>query len=201
MTCWWAFKFEGGSDRARFLVGPFSPIAAERIRWYETSRCCNLLAAIAGILFAFLLASAIYQVWGGHARTADDRWARPLLAVAGVLLTAFVIGLRRVIASKDLTLSTIPRRAERDIGVAPAGRAARRIRGGLHREAMVFGRVVVRRPPAVHGHDTRRACAVFGCFATGICSDTASGDEDHRRWLRRDWGHHGLFPETGVATT
>ncbi len=102
-----AFKFEAGSDRARFLVGPFSPIAAERIRWYETGRCSNVLAAIAGILFASLLASALYHYWADHAGTAD-RWARPLLAVAGLLLAAFAIGLRRVIASKDLTLSNIP---------------------------------------------------------------------------------------------
>ncbi len=103
-----AFKFEGNSARARYLVGPFSPIAAERIRWYETRRCYDLLAAVAGVLFASLLASAIFSYWTGHAGTADDRWARPLLAVGGVLLTAFVIGLRHVIASKNLTLSNIP---------------------------------------------------------------------------------------------
>ena len=103
-----AFKFEGASDCARFLVGPFSPIAAERIRWYETSRCYDLLAAIAGILFATLLASMIYQYRGDQAGTAVERWATPLLAAAGVLLAAFVIGLKRVIASKDLTMSSIP---------------------------------------------------------------------------------------------
>lgn len=104
-----AFKFRAHDDgRAAFLVGPFSPMAAERIHWYETGRCHRLIAAVAGILFACLLVSAIHGHWLGRAGPADLRWASTVLVVAGMLLAAFAIGLERVLASKQLTLSSVP---------------------------------------------------------------------------------------------
>jgi len=104
-----AFKPKGrDAGRAGFLVGPFSPIAVERIPWYETSRCHRLIAAVAALLFASVLLSAIHELWLGRTGPADIRWARTVLTVAGVLFAAFAIGLKRVLSSKDLTLSSIP---------------------------------------------------------------------------------------------
>ena len=104
-----AFKSHGPDvKQADFLMGPFPPIAAQRIRWYETGRSYNLIAAAAAIIFALQLITEIYLCLAGHKAPPDLRWAGPVLAAAAVLLLIFIIGLKRVISSNELTLSNIP---------------------------------------------------------------------------------------------
>lgn len=104
-----AFKSHGpDAKQADFLMGPFPPIAAQRIRWYETGRSYNLIAAATAVIFALQLITEIYRWWAGHVAPPELRWAGAVLAAAGVLLLIFIIGLRRVISSNELTLSNIP---------------------------------------------------------------------------------------------
>jgi len=87
-----AFKGDDGG-RATHMVGPFSPIAAERIGWYESTTLHLLVAVIATVLFVSMVVSAIRQYRADRSMSGLLRWARPALAAAGVLLVASVIGL------------------------------------------------------------------------------------------------------------
>jgi hypothetical protein len=85
-----AFKGERDGHTTQ-LVGTFSPIAAARIAWYESGSMHIVVIAIALLLIATSLVSAIRQRRVDRAGPAAVRWARPVLALTGVLLVAFLI--------------------------------------------------------------------------------------------------------------
>jgi CubicO group peptidase (beta-lactamase class C family) len=92
-----AFKGDDGG-RATHLVGMFPPIVSARIGWYESGKLHGFIAAIAVLLFISILVSAIRQRRSDRALTGQLRWARPALAVAGVLLLAFLIDIAVIVA-------------------------------------------------------------------------------------------------------
>jgi CubicO group peptidase (beta-lactamase class C family) len=85
-----AFKGDDGG-RARSMVGPFAFIASERIHWYESSTLHAFIIAVGVVLFITTLIAAIRQRRADRAAAANIRWARPVLALTGVLLFAFLI--------------------------------------------------------------------------------------------------------------
>jgi hypothetical protein len=85
-----AFKGNDGSGRATHVVGLFPPIVAERIAWYETGKLHGLIAAVAILLCITMLVSAIRQRRADRALTSQLRWARPTLALSGLLLLLFL---------------------------------------------------------------------------------------------------------------
>jgi CubicO group peptidase (beta-lactamase class C family) len=92
-----AFKGDDGGV-ATNLVGPFAPISSARISWYETSTFHIVLAGISLLLFITILISAIRQRRADRSGPANVRWARPVLALAGVLLIVFVIMLATILS-------------------------------------------------------------------------------------------------------
>jgi CubicO group peptidase (beta-lactamase class C family) len=92
-----AFKGDDGG-RATHVVGMFPPIVSARIGWYESGKLHGFIAAIAVLLFITILVSAIRQRRADRALTGQLRWARPALAVAGVLLLAFLIDIAVIVA-------------------------------------------------------------------------------------------------------
>ncbi len=94
-----AFKFERGGERASHLVGPFSPTAAERVPWYETRRLHTGIIGLGLVLFITIGVSAIRQRRADRAASQALRWARPVLALAGALLIAFVLGFGLMLAN------------------------------------------------------------------------------------------------------
>jgi len=102
-----AFK---GSDGGRptGLVGYFSPIAAERIQWWETSFFHGVLIAISVLLFVTILVSAIRQRRADRAGPANVRWARAALGLAAVLFIFFLAGLALVATDIDSLIYVIP---------------------------------------------------------------------------------------------
>jgi CubicO group peptidase (beta-lactamase class C family) len=93
-----AFKGDA-SGRATHLVGYFPPIASQRIAWYATGTFHAVVVAIALILFITMLVSALRQRRADRAAASNLRWARPVLALAGVLLIAFLLGIVATLAS------------------------------------------------------------------------------------------------------
>jgi CubicO group peptidase (beta-lactamase class C family) len=91
-----AFKGDDGGH-ATHVVGLFPPIVSERIRWYESSKLHGFIGGIGALLFVTILVSAIRQ------RKADRglgqlRWARPTLALGGVLLLLFLVMIASILA-------------------------------------------------------------------------------------------------------
>ncbi|HZF26032.1 MAG TPA: serine hydrolase [Steroidobacteraceae bacterium] len=93
-----AFK-AGAGGRGMDLVGPFPPIAATRIAWYESSTLHAVILGIGILLFITTVVSAIRQRRADRAGAPDLRWARPALALAGVLLIAFLLGIAAVLGT------------------------------------------------------------------------------------------------------
>ena len=91
-----AFKGDNGG-RATHVVGLFPPIVASRIGWYESGKLHGFIVGIGVLLFITILVSAIRQ------RRADRelgqlRWARPALALSGVLLLLFLVVIAMILA-------------------------------------------------------------------------------------------------------
>jgi len=99
-----AFKGNEGGH-ATGLVGPFSPIAAERIHWYETSVFHAVIVLISVLLFISITVSAIRHRRADRVAPPGLRWARPVLAIGSVLLLLFLIGLGTVLGSDIQTLA------------------------------------------------------------------------------------------------
>jgi CubicO group peptidase (beta-lactamase class C family) len=93
-----AFKGDNGGHTTQ-LVGPFSPIASERIHWYETGKLHGFVAGIAILLIITTIVSAIRQRRADRSGPPAVRWARPVLALAGALLLIFLIVLALVLAA------------------------------------------------------------------------------------------------------
>lgn len=85
-----AFKGDDGG-RATQMVGPFAFIASERVQWYESSALHGFIVVLGIALFVSTLVSAIRQRRADRDGAANVRWARPVLALAGALLLAFLI--------------------------------------------------------------------------------------------------------------
>jgi hypothetical protein len=78
-------------------VGMFPPIVAARIGWYDSGKLHGFIVGIGVLLFITILVSAIRQ------RRADRelgrlRWARPTLALSGVLLMLFIVVIGAILA-------------------------------------------------------------------------------------------------------
>ncbi len=91
-----AFKGDDGG-RATHVIGLFPPIVSERVQWYTSSKLHGLIAGIGVLLFITILVSAIRQ------RKSDReigrlRWARPTLALSGVLLLLFLVMIASILA-------------------------------------------------------------------------------------------------------
>ena len=91
-----AFKGNDGG-LATHVVGLFPPIVSSRIGWYESGKLHGFIVGIGVLLFITILVSAIRQ------RKADRelgklRWARPTLALSGVLLLLFIIVIAAILA-------------------------------------------------------------------------------------------------------
>ena len=91
-----AFKGDDGG-RATHVVGLFPPIVASRIGWYESGKLHGFIVGIGVLLFITILVSAIRQ-----RRTDRElgqlRWARPTLAISGVLLLLFLVIIAMILA-------------------------------------------------------------------------------------------------------
>jgi len=84
-----AFK-DFNSGRAQSLVGPFSPIAAARIPWYETGTLHELLIGLCVLVFIAAIAGTLRHWRADRAQANGLRWARPTLALACLLLLLFL---------------------------------------------------------------------------------------------------------------
>jgi len=93
-----AFKGDSGGHTTQ-LVGPFSPIASERIHWYETGKLHGFIAGLAILLIITTIVSAIRQRRADRTGPPAVRWARPVLALSGALLLIFLIVLALVLAA------------------------------------------------------------------------------------------------------
>jgi CubicO group peptidase (beta-lactamase class C family) len=93
-----AFKGDDGGKATHF-VSYFAPIASERIAWWETSDVHFVVIGIAVLFFITMLVSAIRQRRTDRSGPAQVRWARPALALAGVLLLGFMIIMAITISS------------------------------------------------------------------------------------------------------
>jgi CubicO group peptidase (beta-lactamase class C family) len=82
---------EGG--KATHMVGPFAPIAFARVAWYESPVLHGVLILIGVALFISILVSAIRRRKADRAGAPRLRWARWVLAAAGVLLIGFLLGI------------------------------------------------------------------------------------------------------------
>jgi CubicO group peptidase (beta-lactamase class C family) len=103
-----AFKGnEGGHSTA--IVGPFPPIAAERIQWYETGAFLAFTVAVSSLLFITITVSAVRHRRIDRAGAQGLRRARAVLACGGVLLLLFLTGLAGVLgAGFEQLASTLP---------------------------------------------------------------------------------------------
>jgi len=93
-----AFKGERGQP-ASHIVGPWSPTATERVYWYDTPGWHLLVLGVAVLCFLALAIDAWRQRHADRAGSAQLRWARPVLVLAGVLLVGSVLGLAMYFAS------------------------------------------------------------------------------------------------------
>ena len=87
--------FKGNRDGyTTSLIGSLPPpIVAERISWYEGGGLHGLLILLSVVLFVSMLVSAIRQRHADRLGPTGLRYARPVLALAGALLIAFVIAM------------------------------------------------------------------------------------------------------------
>jgi hypothetical protein len=92
-----AFKGEG--NHTTQLVGYFSPIASERVYWYDSGTLHLFVAGMLVVLIITTLVSAIRQRRADREGPKVIRWARPVLALTGALLLLFVLGLALVLSS------------------------------------------------------------------------------------------------------
>ncbi|MGH8187721.1 MAG: hypothetical protein ACREUC_14260, partial [Steroidobacteraceae bacterium] len=92
-----AFKSDNGGA-ATSLVGPFVSIASERIAWYESSTLHAFIIGLGVLLFITVTVSAVRQRRNDAALAGGVRWARPALALTGVLLLLFLIGIALILA-------------------------------------------------------------------------------------------------------
>jgi len=84
-----AFKdFQGG--RAQSLVGPFSPIAAARIPWYESGSLHEWIVGLCVLVFMAAIVRAIRHWRADRIQANAMRWARPTLALACLMLLLFL---------------------------------------------------------------------------------------------------------------
>jgi CubicO group peptidase (beta-lactamase class C family) len=81
------------NGQAQALVGDFSPIASERIAWYESGTLHEVLLGFCTLTFVLAIVAAWRQRKIDCADQTGMRWARPTLALAAVLLLAFLCGL------------------------------------------------------------------------------------------------------------
>src|SRR4030095_2483592 len=86
---------EGG--RATHVVGLSPPIVSQRIQWYESSKLHGFIFGIGVLLFITTLVSAIRQRKSDR-QLAQLRWARPTLALSGVLLILFLVMIGSILA-------------------------------------------------------------------------------------------------------
>jgi CubicO group peptidase (beta-lactamase class C family) len=91
-----AFKGNDGG-LATHVVGLFPPIVSSRISWYESGKLHGFIVGIGVLLFITILVSAFRQ------RRVDRelgqlRWARPTLALSGVLLLLFIVVIAGILA-------------------------------------------------------------------------------------------------------
>lgn len=86
--------FKGDHDgRATNLIASFpAPVNAERISGFQSASLHGVFIVMAVGLFISMLVSAIRRRHEDRTGPASVRWARPSLALAGVLLIAFLIG-------------------------------------------------------------------------------------------------------------
>jgi CubicO group peptidase (beta-lactamase class C family) len=92
-----AFKGDTGG-KAAAIVGLFPPIVSHRISWYETGKVHGFIVGIAVLLLITTLVSAIRQRRADRALPGQLRWARPVLALSGVLLLLFIVMIAGILA-------------------------------------------------------------------------------------------------------
>jgi CubicO group peptidase (beta-lactamase class C family) len=92
-----AFK-DVNDGHAHALVGHFSPIAAARIAWYESSTLHEWVLGLCAIIFVVTIINALRNRRANRADTTGLRWARPTLALAAALLLAFLCSVLFVLA-------------------------------------------------------------------------------------------------------
>jgi CubicO group peptidase (beta-lactamase class C family) len=92
-----AFKGDDAGSAAS-VVGLFPPIVSHRIQWYESSKLHGFLFGIGILLFITTLVSAIRQRKSDR-QLGQLRWARPALALSGVLLILFLVMLASILAA------------------------------------------------------------------------------------------------------
>lgn len=93
-----AFKGNDGGPSTG-IVGPFPPIAAERIQWYESGAFLLFMVGSSSLLFITVMISAVRHRRLDRAAPSSLRWARAVLACGGMLLLVFHIGLALVLGA------------------------------------------------------------------------------------------------------
>ena len=92
-----AFKGDEGG-KATAVVGLFPPIVSHRISMWENGKLHGWIVGIALLLFVTTLVSAIRQRRADKALTGQLRWARPVLALSGVLFWLFLLIIAGILA-------------------------------------------------------------------------------------------------------
>jgi hypothetical protein len=86
-----AFKGDRGG-KAEYLVGRFPFIAFERVAWYDNVILHGVLLGLGIVLSISAIVSAIRKRRADREGSGSLRWARPVLALGGLLLIAFLVG-------------------------------------------------------------------------------------------------------------
>jgi hypothetical protein len=92
-----AFKGNDGG-RATHVVGLFPPIVSQRIAWYESSKLHGFIVGLAVLFAITMLVSAIRQRRVDRTLAGQLRWARPTLALSGLLLLLFIVVIAGILA-------------------------------------------------------------------------------------------------------
>jgi CubicO group peptidase (beta-lactamase class C family) len=92
-----AFKGNDGG-RATHVVGLFPPIVSQRIAWYESSKLHGFIVGLAVLFAITMLVSAIRQRRVDRTLVGQLRWARPTLALSGLLLLLFIVVIAGILA-------------------------------------------------------------------------------------------------------
>ena len=78
-------------------------LAAQRVHWYETGMVHGIVLLVSAALFVAMLVSAIRR---RRSEGTGLRWARPVLALGGILLTLFPIVLAMAVSGSTGELAT-----------------------------------------------------------------------------------------------
>ena len=152
-----AFKGDdGGKATARRR-----PVPADRFPAHLVVRVGKLHGFIVGIallLFITTLVSAIRQRRADNAARGQLRWARPTLALSGVLLLLFLLVIAAILAGGFQSLIyKIPTVAVRRADAAAARDSVRAARRLVRRRRLALGHVDVRHAPALLARGSVRA--------------------------------------------